>query len=79
MSMKQKYYILANSLAFDIPLETRTEDYTDSDLSDADILDELSDTCAEFQQGFYNVIVITEAEAKVIADLFSENNISKDS
>lgn len=61
--MKQKYLILSNSITYDKELEIYEADYTNSNLSDNDIKDELDDTCLILNQAFMNSIILSATDA----------------
>lgn len=71
--MKQKYLILSNSISHDQELEIYEADYTNSDLSDDDIIEELNDTCTTLNQAFLNALVLTSTDAvKLMATLLKQ-------
>jgi hypothetical protein len=61
--MKQKFIILANSITYDKELEVYEADFSNSELSDEDIAEELSDTCATLEQALLNTIILTATDA----------------
>ena len=72
--MKQKYIILSNSISYDKELEIEEADYTNSNLSDEDIIEELNDACVTLNQGFSNALVLTTADAiKLMKTLLTVN------
>jgi hypothetical protein len=78
--MKQKYIILANSISYDKELEIEEADYTNSDLSDEDIIEELNDACVTLNQGFSNALVLTVTDAdKLFIHLLGYKQVNKDS
>lgn len=79
MTLRKKYYILANSILYERPTEIVVEDFTDSDLDDDDIIYALSDTCLEFEQHQYNTIIIPEDEINSICTiLLSKDEVCKE-
>ena len=61
--MKQKYIMIANSIAYDKELEIYEADYTHSELSNDDIQEELNDTVATLDQAQMNALVLTATDA----------------
>ena len=64
--MKQKYLILSNSISYDKELEIYEADYTNSDLSDEDIIEELNDTSMTLEQAFLNTLILTQDDAVIL-------------
>jgi hypothetical protein len=76
--MKQKYLILANSITYDKKLEIYEADYTNSELSDEDISDELSDICATLEQAQLNTLILRKKDInKLMINLLSQENVNK--
>lgn len=64
--MKKRYYLLANSITYNFPLEVSIHDYTDSKLSDEEILDELNDKCMELEQQHLNTSILSDDDMLVL-------------
>jgi len=76
--MKHKYLILANSITYDKKLEIYEADYTNSKLSDEDISDELSDTCATLEQAQLNTLILRKKDInKLMINLLSQEDVNK--
>jgi len=64
--MSKIYYSLVNSVSYGSPLEIKKIDYTQEDMSEEDILDDLNDVAMEASQQFHNCLIITEDDMEIL-------------
>ena len=64
--MSKIYYSLVNSVSYGSELKIEKIDYTNEDMCEEDILDDLNDIAMEASQQFHNCLIITEDDLDIL-------------